>query len=95
MSSRKCLDVNVSAANNAVYLFSSFLLDRLLQYERVDEDSSGTYKTPYHYERLCCCNSYSKLLWSSLPDSDATVSSDNSEVEGPRERERERDGPKK
>ncbi|XP_047454773.1 INO80 complex subunit E isoform X2 [Mugil cephalus] len=46
----------------------SFLLDRLLQYERVDEDSS---------------------------DSDATVSSENSEVEGPRERERERDGPKK
>ncbi|XP_017270950.1 INO80 complex subunit E isoform X2 [Kryptolebias marmoratus] len=46
----------------------SFLLDRLLQYERVDEDSS---------------------------DSDATVSSENSEVEGIRERERERDGAKK
>lgn len=40
----------------------SFLLDRLLQYERVDEDSS---------------------------DSEATVSSENSEVEAPRERERE------
>ncbi|XP_018587516.1 INO80 complex subunit E isoform X1 [Scleropages formosus] len=40
----------------------SFLLDRLLQYERVDEDSS---------------------------DSDATVSSDNSEGEGLRDRERE------
>ncbi|XP_068616456.1 INO80 complex subunit E [Brachionichthys hirsutus] len=40
----------------------SFLLDRLLQYERIDEDSS---------------------------DSDATVSSENSEIEGPRERERE------
>ncbi|XP_067365646.1 INO80 complex subunit E isoform X4 [Channa argus] len=46
----------------------SFLLDRLLQYERVDEDSS---------------------------DSEATVSSENSEVEGPREREREREGAKK
>ncbi|XP_072250074.1 INO80 complex subunit E isoform X3 [Leuresthes tenuis] len=46
----------------------SFLLDRLLQYERVDEDST---------------------------DSDATVSSDNSEVEGLREKERERDGAKK
>ncbi|KAM6909936.1 INO80 complex subunit E isoform 1-T1 [Xenentodon cancila] len=46
----------------------SFLLDRLLQYERVDEDSS---------------------------DSDATVSSDNSEGEVLRERERERDGAKK
>ncbi|XP_028280303.1 INO80 complex subunit E [Parambassis ranga] len=42
----------------------SFLLDRLLQYERIDEDSS---------------------------DSDATVSSENSDVEGPRERERERE----
>lgn len=40
----------------------SFLLDRLLQYERVDEDSS---------------------------DSEATVSSENSEGEAPRERERE------
>ncbi|XP_034030336.1 INO80 complex subunit E isoform X2 [Thalassophryne amazonica] len=46
----------------------SFLLDRLLQYERIDEDSS---------------------------DSDATVSSDTSEVEGLRERDRERDGAKK
>ncbi|XP_058503918.1 INO80 complex subunit E isoform X1 [Solea solea] len=46
----------------------SFLLDRLLQYERIEEDSS---------------------------DSDATVSSENSEVEGPREREREREGVKK
>ncbi|XP_037532164.1 INO80 complex subunit E isoform X1 [Nematolebias whitei] len=46
----------------------SFLLDRLLQYERIDEDSS---------------------------DSDATVSSENSEIEGIRERERERDGAKK
>ncbi|XP_061574426.1 INO80 complex subunit E isoform X2 [Cololabis saira] len=46
----------------------SFLLDRLLQYERVDEDSS---------------------------DSDATVSSDNSEGEVLREREREREGAKK
>ncbi|XP_062321694.1 INO80 complex subunit E isoform X2 [Osmerus eperlanus] len=44
----------------------SFLLDRLLQYERVDEDSS---------------------------DSDATASSENSEGEVPRERER--DGGKK
>lgn len=32
---------------------------------------------------------------SSVPDSDATVSSDNSEGEGPRERERERDVAKK
>ncbi|XP_061632790.1 INO80 complex subunit E isoform X3 [Phyllopteryx taeniolatus] len=46
----------------------SFLLDRLLPYERVDEDSS---------------------------DSDATVSSDNSEGEVLREREREREGAKK
>ncbi|XP_019751681.1 INO80 complex subunit E isoform X1 [Hippocampus comes] len=46
----------------------SFLLDRLLPYERVDEDSS---------------------------DSDATVSSDYSEGEVLRERERERDGAKK
>ncbi|KAM3613630.1 uncharacterized protein V6R79_002694 [Siganus canaliculatus] len=46
----------------------SFLLDRLLQYERVDEDSS---------------------------DSEATVSSENSEGECPREREREREGAKK
>ncbi|XP_013868878.1 INO80 complex subunit E isoform X2 [Austrofundulus limnaeus] len=46
----------------------SFLLDRLLQYERIDEDSS---------------------------DSDATVSSENSEIEGIREREREREGAKK
>ncbi|XP_075897146.1 INO80 complex subunit E isoform X2 [Nelusetta ayraudi] len=46
----------------------SFLLDRLLQYERVDEDSS---------------------------DSEATVSSENSESEIIRERERDRDGPKK
>lgn len=46
----------------------SFLLDRLLQYERVDEDSS---------------------------DSEATVSSENSEGEVPREREREREGAKK
>ncbi|KAM9722941.1 INO80 complex subunit E isoform 2-T2 [Menidia menidia] len=46
----------------------SFLLDRLLQYERVDEDST---------------------------DSDATVSSENSEVEGLRDKERERDGAKK
>ncbi|XP_028326789.1 INO80 complex subunit E-like [Gouania willdenowi] len=46
----------------------SFLLDRLLQYERVDEDSS---------------------------DSEATVSSDNSEGEVPREREREREVAKK
>nr|XP_057909181.1 INO80 complex subunit E isoform X2 [Doryrhamphus excisus] len=46
----------------------SFLLDRLLHYERVDEDSS---------------------------DSDATVSSENSEGEVLRERDREREGPKK
>ncbi|XP_077577982.1 INO80 complex subunit E isoform X2 [Stigmatopora nigra] len=46
----------------------SFLLDRLLPYERVDEDSS---------------------------DSEATVSSDNSESEVLREREREREGAKK
>ncbi|XP_051921280.1 INO80 complex subunit E isoform X2 [Hippocampus zosterae] len=46
----------------------SFLLDRLLPYERVDDDSS---------------------------DSDATVSSDYSEGEVLRERERERDGAKK
>ncbi|XP_061803635.1 INO80 complex subunit E isoform X1 [Nerophis lumbriciformis] len=46
----------------------SFLLDRLLHYERVDEDSS---------------------------DSDATVSSENSEGEVLREREREREGAKK
>lgn len=32
---------------------------------------------------------------SSVPDSDATVSSENSEGEVPRERERERDGAKK
>ncbi|XP_061919855.1 INO80 complex subunit E isoform X2 [Entelurus aequoreus] len=46
----------------------SFLLDRLMHYERVDEDSS---------------------------DSDATVSSENSEGEVLREREREREGAKK
>ncbi|XP_054639033.1 INO80 complex subunit E isoform X1 [Dunckerocampus dactyliophorus] len=46
----------------------SFLLDRLLHYERVDEDSS---------------------------DSDATVSSENSEGEVLRERDREREGAKK
>ncbi|XP_077455136.1 INO80 complex subunit E isoform X2 [Stigmatopora argus] len=46
----------------------SFLLDRLLPYERVDEDSS---------------------------DSEATVSSDNSESEVLREREREREVAKK
>lgn len=32
---------NGNAKNNFLYMFSSFLLDRLLQYERVDEDSSG------------------------------------------------------
>lgn len=31
--------------NNFIPLLSSFLLDRLLQYERVDEDSSGSYYT--------------------------------------------------
>lgn len=30
---------------NVLHLFCSFLLDRLLQYERVDEDSSGSYYT--------------------------------------------------
>lgn len=36
-----------------------------------------------------------QVLLLSLPDSEATVSSENSEGEGPRERERERDGAKK
>lgn len=36
-----------------------------------------------------------QVFLSSVPDSDATVSSENSEGEGPRERERERDGAKK
>lgn len=36
-----------------------------------------------------------QIFLSSVPDSDATVSSENSEGEGPRERERERDGAKK
>ena len=96
--------------NNGCPLFSSFLLDRLLQYERVDEDSSGIFFFLDSSFRIKCL-----YLWSasmsmirvvlltallvqvslSFPDSDATVSSDNSEGEGPREREREREVVKK
>lgn len=40
----RCVDWTrfiVTAHVNKLNLLSSFLLDRLLQYERVDEDSSG------------------------------------------------------
>lgn len=78
---------------------SSFLLDRLLQYERVDEDSSGSYSAQKSLLVLHRFLSYklqsSDFEFASLPDSDATVSSENSEGEVLRERERDRDGAKK
>lgn len=80
-------------------MLSSFLLDRLLQYERVDEDSSGSYSTQKSLLVLHRFLSYklqnSDFEFASLPDSDATVSSENSEGEVLRERERDRDGAKK
>lgn len=37
----RCLTCYSNSAFKQAFLFSSFLLDRLLQYERIDEDSSG------------------------------------------------------
>lgn len=64
----------------------SFLLDRLLQYERVDEESSGRF-----FNTLLKYTGKNKIFLTSctvFADSEATVSSE-SEGEGARERDRE------
>lgn len=86
-------------------VFTSFLLDRLLQYERVDEDSTGIYCTSPEtlLWRIQCLLNVHFLKYNSklsvrcviFLDSDATISSENSEGEVLREREREREAAKK
>lgn len=67
-------------------LFFSFLLDRLLQYERVDEESSGRSLNKMTSRKLPGILCVLRVFLFS--DSDATVSSD-SDGEGARERDRD------